>query len=220
MMYWKPIKTTSQKVLSMKYMPPVTVLLWISMVMSYVFVRDLFISPMILFPTLTLLSILLPVSFWTLQAKGKRLYALVFIGIFCINNTILVYGFINNYSTLNSLLEHAGSKIDPDLAKLLVSGNNEKERSAVGHIIFQKYGVALPFMTQENVFSRHTPTKADKHIFMGNNEKNYLMVLKKQSLSNQIITTFFLIGLQVTIFLVLLIYLILYDRPLHKAKQN
>lgn len=197
----------------MKYIPKITILLWLSIVISYIFVRDIFILPMIIFPTLILLSIFLAVSFWSLQAKGKRLYSLVFIGIFFINNAILAYGFFSNHSTLNSLLEYTGNRIDPDLAKLLVSGNSEKERSAVGHIIFQKYGVNLPFMTRDDLFSLHAPTKADKDIFLDNNAKSYLIVLKKQALSNQIITTFFLVGLQVTIFLALLIYLILYDTP-------
>ncbi len=204
----------------MKYIPPVTVLLWISIALSYIFVRDILILPIIIFPTLILLSIFLPVSFWILQAKGKRLYSLIFIGIFCINSTILTYGFFSNYSTLNSLQGDTGNRIDPDLARLLVSGNSEKERSAVGHIIFQKYGVALPFMTHDDLFSLHAPTKADKDIFLDNNEKSYLIVLKRQNLSNQIITTFFLLALQVSIFLALLIYLILYDRPPQQVRKE
>ncbi|WP_458775554.1 hypothetical protein [Desulforhopalus sp. 52FAK] len=197
----------------MKYLPSITVLLWISILIAYIFANGLFIQPMIIYPSLILLSIFLTVSFWTLQAEGKKLYSLVFIGIFCFNNTILAYAFVQNHSTLNSLLEHTGNKIDPDFAKLLVSGKSEKERSAVGHIVFQKYGVALPFMTHDGLFSLHTPTKADKRIFMRNNEKSYLLTLKKQNLSNQIITTFFLLSIQVMIFSFLLIYLILNDRP-------
>lgn len=197
----------------MKYVPLVTLLMWISIVMGYIFVRDIFILPMIIFPSLTLLSIFLPVSFWTLQAKGKRLYSLVFIGIFFFNNATLAYGFFSNHSTLNSLLEYTEKRIDPELAKLLVSGNSEKERSAVGQIIFQKYGVSLPFVTHDNSFALHAPTQADKGIFIDNHERSYLIVLKKQNLSNQIITIFFLLALQVTIFLILLIYLILNDRP-------
>lgn len=197
----------------MKYIPTLTVLLWVSIVMGYIFFRDIFILPVIIFPTLILLSIFLPVSFWTLQAKGKRLYSIVFIGIFFFNNAILAYGYFSNYSTLNSLLEYTEKKIDPELAKQLVSGNSEKERSAVSRIIFQKHGVVLPFMTQDDLFALHAPNQADKDIYMANHEKSYLMVLKKQNLSHQIITTFFLLALQVTIFFILLIFLILYDRP-------
>ena len=197
----------------MKYLPPVTILLWIAIVLSYIFVRDLFISPVVIFPTVLLLSIFLPVSFWVLQSNGKKLYSLIFIGIFFINNTILVYGFVKNYSTLNSLLEYTENKIDPDLAKLLVTGKSEKERRIISQVIFQKYGVGLPFLTHDNLFTLHTPTKTDKNIFLDNHEKSYLIVLKKQNLSNQLITTFFLLGIQISIFFILLIYLILYDRP-------
>lgn len=197
----------------MKYIPSITIFLWISIVLGFIFARDIFILPMVIFSTLTLLSIFLPVSFWTLQANGRRLYSLVFIGIFFFNNAILVYGFFNNHSALNSLLEYTEKKIDPEVAKLLSSGKTEKERSYVGQMIFQKYGVSLPFKTHDDSFGLHAPTKTDKDIFIKNHEKSYLVVLKKQNLSNQIVTTFFLLSLQVTIFLTLLIYLILNDRP-------
>jgi len=204
----------------MKYIPAVTALLWVTIIVGYIFFRDIFILPSIMFPTVTLLSIVLPVSFWTLQAQEKRVFSLIFIGIFCINNAILTYGFVKNYSALNSLLDYTENRIDPDLAKLLISGNSEKERSAVSRIIFQKHGVALPFMTHDSLFSLHRPSRTDKDIFLDNHEKSYLTVLKKQNLSSQLITTFFLIALQVTIFLVLLTYLILFDRPLQKGQQR
>jgi hypothetical protein len=204
----------------MNYIPLVSLFLWISIVMGYIFVREIFILPVIIFPTLILLSIFLPVSFWTLQAKGKRFYSTVFVGIFFINNAVLAYGFFSNYATLNSLLEVTEKRIDPELAKLLVSGNSEKERSAVSRIIYQKHGVALPFMTQDDLFALHVPTQADKDIFIDNHEKSYLVVLKKQNLSNQIITTFFLLALQVTIFFTLLIFLILYDRSPQQARKK
>jgi len=185
--------------------------------MGYIFAKDIFILPIVKFPALILLSISLPVSFWTLQAKKKRLYAFAFIGIFFINNAILIYGLISNYSTLESLLNYTEKKIDPELAKLLVSGNSEKERSVVGRLIFQKHGIILPFKTHDELFALYTPTQADKDIFIDNHDRNYRIILAKQNLSNQIVTTFFLIALQVTIFFILLIYLILFDRPSQTA---
>ncbi len=179
--------------------------------MGYIFAKDIFILPIIKFPTLILLSIVLPVSFWTLQAQKQRIYAFAFIGIFIINNAILVYGLFSNYSTLESLLNSAEKKIDPELVKLLVLGESEKERSIVSRIIFQKHGVTLPFKTHDDLFALYAPTQADKDIFVDNHEKNYMHYLAKQNLSNQIVTTFFLLALQVTIFFILLIYLILYD---------
>jgi len=110
------------------------------------------------------------VSFWILQAKGKRPYSLIFIGIFRINSTISTYGFFSNYSTLYSLQGDTGNRIAHDLARLLVSGN-KKKMSAVSHIIIQKYGIALPFMTHDDLFSLHAPTKADKDILLDDNEK-------------------------------------------------
>ena len=188
--------------------------------MGYIFAQDVFIRPMVKFPTLILLSICLPVSFWTLQAKKERLYAIAFIGIFILNNAILVYGLISNYSTLESLLNYTEKKIDPELAKLLVSGNSEKERSVVGRIIFQKHGIALPFKTQDDLFALYAPTQSDKDIFIDNHDRNYRITLAKQNLSNQIATTFFLIALQLTIFFILLIYLILFDRPFPPILQE
>jgi hypothetical protein len=185
--------------------------------MGYIFAKDIFILPMVKFPALILLSICLPVSFWTLQAKKKRLYACAFIGIFFINNAILVYGLISNYSTLESLLNYTEKKIDPELAKLLVSGNSEKERSVVGRLIFQKHGIILPFKTHDDLYVLYTPTQADKDLFIDNHDRNYRIILAQQNLSNQIVTTFFLITLQVTIFFILLIYLILFDRPSQTA---
>lgn len=197
----------------MKYLPSITVLLWISIVMVYIYANDIFILPVIKFPSFILLSIFLPVSFWTLQTKNKPLHASVFIGIFIFNISILVFGLVTNYSTLESLLENTEKRIDPELAKLLVSGDTEKERRFVGRIIFQKHGVALPFKTNDDLYALFAPTKKDKDIFLDINEKNYLILLAKQNLSHQIVTTFFLLALHVVIFFILLIYLILYDRP-------
>ncbi len=197
----------------MKYIPSVTALLWIVIVLGYIFARDIFLLPMIKFPALILLSILLPVCFWTLQAAGKRLYSFVFIGIFIFNNAILTYGLCSNYSNLSSFGQYSGKNIDPEFAKLLVAADSEKERRIAGRIIYQKNGVALPFLAHDNVFTLYSPTQEDKDLFMDNHEKNYLIYLAKQNLSNQIVTTFFLLALQVSIFFILLVYLVLYDKP-------
>ncbi|TKB27177.1 hypothetical protein FCL47_08345 [Desulfopila sp. IMCC35006] len=197
----------------MKYIPFVTVLLWIVIVLGYIFARDIFLLPMIKFPALLLLSILLPVSFWTLQADGQRVYSFVFIGIFIFNIAILTYGLCSNYANLSSFEQYSGKKIDPEFARLLVAGNSEKERHIAGRIIYQKTGVALPFLTHDNMFTLYSPTQQDKDLFIDNHERNYLILLAKQNLSNQIVTTFFLLALQISIFFLLLVFLILYDKP-------
>lgn len=205
----------------MKNLPYLTILLWICTIGIYIFARDIALLPLVKFPLIIILSIFITVSFWILQKAGKRLFALLFIVFYFINIGSITYGITSNYNILLSLEDFQENCINPQMAALLIKGDDETERTIASRIIYEKHGVSLPFMTgKKDRFALHSPTKESRDRYIANHDKNYRISQYKRQVSQQTVPLFFLLILQLTIFNGLLIFLILYDRSSSNTFTN
>ncbi len=199
----------------MKYIPITTLLLWTSLIIGYLFAKGFVLQPIIQFPAVILLSIFLPVCFWDLVSRNRRGYAFIFLAIFICNTVLLSYVAFSTYSFLKSFDPYRATKIDPELAELLVSGKDEETRNATAQVIFEKYGISLPFLIADRNFEIYTPTQGNKHLFLKNSQKNARSFFVKYRTIYQIDSLLFLLAIHVSIFIGLLSFMILRERPSH-----
>lgn len=197
----------------MKYLPTTTILLWVSTVMTYIFAREIILQPFIKFPVFILLSIFLPICFWTLATQNNKSYATVFLGIFTINVAIIGYVTFSQYSFLNSFDPYKETRVDPQLAEILVTGEDEETRNMAGKILYKKFGVSLPFMTEEESYVLYSPTKTDKLAFLENSAINSKLNWTKHRTIYSLDSLLFLLVIHISLFIGLLAALVLRECP-------
>lgn len=204
----------------MKFIPLITLLLWGLIVALYFYLQEIFLQPAIKFPLLIILTIFITVSFWSLQKQGKKLFALLFIAIFVCNTGILAYGLVFNHNLLSSLNATTAAPLDPEMARLLITGDSEIERQTAARIIFERHGIALSYKTTESNFKLYVPTKSDRDAFIHNQDLYVQKTQLKNNLTYQTIPLFFLLLLQIVIFSGLLIYLIFSDTQVSRQPKQ
>lgn len=204
----------------LQYLPHITVGMWLMMITGYLLVPDFILQPLVKFPLVILITIFLTVSFWILHKAGKRGLALLFIGIFLFNVWMPVYASILNNEWVKSIDQDTGKGIAPELAELLCLGDTAEEREMTAKIIFTRHGISLPYKAADDSFIAYSPTKADKDQYIISNEQHIQAVMATTNLKGQIEASNFLVGLQLALFLILLIFLLLYDRPCTQSAQN
>ena len=197
----------------MKYLPLTTILLWLSIVFGFLYAREFILQPIVKFPLFILLAIFLPVCFWVLASNNRRIYAYVFIAIFTFNTGILAYAVFSSYSFFKSFDPYKETRIDPQVAELLITGESEEIRNVAGQVIFEKHGVSLPYMTETDHFRLFAPTKANKYKFQRNSAENARLSFLKYNTIYQFDSLLFLLILQVSLFIGLLCFLVLHDPP-------
>ncbi len=196
----------------MKYIPLLTIFLWCLVVALYFNLQEIFLQPAIKFPLLIVLTIFITVSFWNLQKQGRRLFSLIFIAIFLFNTGILAFGLVYNHNLLSSLkTTTSATALDPNMARLLITGDNEEERQTAARVIFERHGIALSYKSTDNNYKLYVPTKINRDTFIDNQDLFVRQNQFKNNLAHQTIPLFFLFILQVTIFLGMLIFLIFSD---------
>jgi len=203
----------------MKHLPLITLLFWGLIVAFYSFSREIFLLPAIKFPLLIVLTIFLAISFWTLMKKGRRLLSLVFVAIFVFNTGILAYGLVHNQGLLAQLTSNSGDQLDPELAKLLITADNEKERETAARIIYERHGIALAYKTDMNSYTLYQASKSDRDAHLDNHERRVQQEHFRDNLFYQTVPLFFLFVLQIVIFLGLLIYLTLCDNKTLQTEE-
>jgi hypothetical protein len=197
----------------MKYLPITTILLWLSIVFGFLYAREFILQPIVKFPVFILLSIFLPVCFWILASNNRKIYSSVFIAIFTFNTAILAYTVLSSYSFFKSFDPYKETRIDPQVAELLITGESEEIRNVAGQVIFEKHGVSLPYKTETDHFILYAPTKTNKYKFQRNSAENARLSFLKYNTIYQIDSLLFLLILQVSIFIGLLCFLVLHDSP-------
>jgi len=195
----------------MKFLPITTILLWLSIVFGFLYAREFILQPIVKFPVFILLAIFLPVCFWVLASNSRKIYASVFIAIFTFNTAILAYAVFSSYSFLKSFDPYEETRIDPQIAELLITGESEEVRNVAGQVIFEKHGVALPYMAKADHFILYAPTKANKYKFQRNSAENARLSFLKYNTIYQLDSLLFLLVLQVSIYIGLLCFLVIRD---------
>ncbi len=197
----------------MKYLPHTTLCMWIMLIVGYLLQRDFILQASVKFPVVILLSVFLTVSFWILQKSGKRGFSLIFIGIFLFNVWMPFYVSITHNQFIKTIAKDTEKGIDQEIAELLVTAENLEERQMAAQIIFTRHGIALPYKVASDSFSLYSPTKTDKDQHVIANEQRLQAEMAVRNLHEQIEASNFLVGLQLALFVGLLLFLLLYDRP-------
>ncbi len=197
----------------MKYLPQITVGMWLILIVGYLQLRELILQPIVKFPAVILLSVFLTVSFWVLQKAGKRGLSLLFLGIFLFNVWMPLYASSINNEFIKTIDRDAEKGIAPELAELLSSADTVQEREMAAKIIYTRHGISLPYKTADNSFATYSPNKTDKDQYILAHEQRRQADMAIRNLTEQIDAGNFLVGLQLALFFMLLIFLLLYDRP-------
>jgi len=197
----------------LKYIAQITLIMWLMLIVGYLQARDFILQPLVKFPLVVLLSVFLTVSFWILQKAEKRGYSLIFIGIFLFNIGMPLYASIRNHEIIETLDRDAGKGIDPELAEVLLFGDSVQEREMAAQILYTRHGISLPYKAADNSFTAYSANKADKDQYFIAHQQRLQAEMAIKNLHEQIEASTFLVGLQLTLFFMLLIFLILYDRP-------
>jgi len=210
--YFSTSKVLLVEAFCMRYLPVVTVLVWMAMVLGYLFSPGFLLLPQVKFPLLILLGILVPVCFWTLQKTGRRGWSLLFLAIFICNIGVPAYGLWRNSTLKASLAEYAPAGIDPQMARLLVAGDTGEERRMAAQILYEKFGVQLPFKGEQEEYSLFNPDKTNRDKYVLNHDRSYRARTMIDNLAYQQTSILVVILLQLVLFLGLLVFLVIYDQ--------
>lgn len=193
----------------MRYLPITTLLLWGGIVIGYVYARELILHPLVKFPLVILVSIFLPVSFWYLASRKYITYAIIFLAIFLANSSILTFTALDYYSTLYNFTPHKETRIDPQLAELIVSGEDEETRKLAAQFIYENYGITIPFMTDDEQYVLFSPTESNEKEYLDNSANKAGLHLLKENLKYQTDALLFILAIHSSIFFGVLSYLVL-----------
>ncbi len=197
----------------MKFLPVITVSLWIGLLAGVLFTTDFFLQAEVKYPAIMLLTIILTVSFWELQMSGKKLYALIMAGIMFVNLAGLTYGLSQAYSANNTLSNYHGGEVTAPLVRLLNSIDSINERTLTDKILYGRRGVPLPFLLVEPAVTGLSEDKIQNQNVSHIINRWGQIVSAKRELSYHVTDVFLMLVMSVIIFLTLIIYLILYDKP-------
>jgi hypothetical protein len=206
--YIQPL-TSNEPIL--KKIPAITVVLWLVMLFGYKMYPGFFLKGFIQYPLVVLLSILLPVSFWLLIQSGKRIYSLIFVGIFFINVAVLAFALESNFSAQRFLEKNSSKGIIPEIAEILSSDKNFDKSRLAARLIYQNHAVSVPFRTEERSFALYEPSQQDKETYRTNFARNNEIVVAGMNAMEQMLTTFFLLILHGGLFLLMLVFLLFYE---------
>ena len=196
----------------LKKLPLLTLLLWSLMIAGYVFLPGIFLQEYVQYPLVVLLSVFLPVSLFVAMQDGNRVFAAVMAGIFLMNAGLLLFVLENNYSSWRAIEREAGKGIIPEVASFLAE--NPAKSQFAAHQIYQHHGVAMPFMAKGESFEVFMPGEEDKKLFRENFNKAVEVDVAAMNANKQTLTTFLLLALHVGIFILLLVFLLIYEQGL------
>ena len=190
-------------------------------IIGYRFFPEVMKQDAIQFPLALLLSIFLPVSFWQLanQKKGRFL-ALLFIGIFLVNISFLLVSIRGSFVVRQQISAALNTGIQPELAEYMVISTDSDKRKLAARLIYQQYGVALPFKNDSNSYTLYEPSESDKKTFRNNFFSRNELKIRKGVFSASLFTALLLLIIHAGLFVGLLVFLILYDRKRAEEGEN
>ncbi len=196
----------------MKKVPSLTILFWFLLVAAYRFFPHLLEKEPLLYPLVILLSILLPVSFWLEIQDGRRYRSLIFVCIFFINITVLLFALGQNY-TAQRMLENTGRKgIYPEIAELLTHAETLEKRRLAARFIYQRYAVVMPYRSADSTYVLYVPNPIDRDRYRTNFVQTTHAEVARMQATEQVLTDFLFLLLHAGIFLVLMVFLSVYDQ--------
>ena len=131
-----------------------------------------------------------------------------------------LYASIINNEFIKTIDRDAEKGIAPELAELLSSADTLQEREMAAKIIYTRHGISLPYKTADDSFAAYPPNQSDKDQHFLAHEQRMQADMAIRNLTEQIEASNFLVGLQLALFFMLLIFLLLYDRPGSGAVQE
>ncbi len=194
----------------MKKLPLLTLLLWLLLLGGYFFVPRIVLHEYVQYPLVVLFSIILPVSLWIAVQDGRRALAAVLAGLFLLNAAVLLFALERNYAAWRMLEQETSKGIHPELAAFLAE-NPDKGHYAAQHV-YQHFGVAVPFVSAKDAFAVFKPEEEDKQAFRENFNKAVAMDVAAMNANTQLLTTFLLLALHAGIFILLLVFLLVYEK--------
>lgn len=204
----------------MRHLPFITIVFWVSIIALSFLSPDLFLQTIVKFSLVIILSILLSASFWFLQSKGLKLYVLAMPGILLVNAIVLIYGLNLTYSTNAALTEYIGGQLSPEWTKLIASTKNQSEKNFTQKLIFGKQINNLPLTDNEEQLGKTKPPQENRSALMNSLKRKLHLLVISREISYQVFELFFMLALHVTIFITLLIYFILYDKPEQPVRRE
>lgn len=196
----------------MRYLPRITLLLWGLMIAGYILLPQVVLRDVVQYPLVVLLSILLPISLWLSVQEGRKIGALVLAVVFFANVALLVIALERSYSSWKDLERRANKGIFPPIAGLLAGkGDAVKSRSAARYI-FRHHSVKVPYQTGDGGFAVYTPDEEDKKVFRQQSSQVADANVGRMDAEGQLLATFLLLALHVGIFILVLLFLLVYEQ--------
>jgi hypothetical protein len=197
----------------MNKLPGITFLIWGVFLLGCWLLPGLFKQDAIQFFLTVLFSVLLPVSFWQLAMQRKRKYlSLFFIGIFIVNVSFLGMIIRSNIHMHQQITAQVEQGIEQKLAEYTVTAVTGKKRRIAARLIYQQYGVVLPYKNEAGSYLLYVPNQDDKKEFQGNFFAANDLKIKRSEFAASVFTALVLLIIHVGLFLGLLIFLVLYDK--------
>jgi hypothetical protein len=203
---------------ALKKLPLLTLLLWLLIIAGYKFLPGMFLLEIVQYPLVVILSIFLPVSLWIAVQEGRRIMAAMLAGIFLVNAIVLLLVLEQNYSAWRMLERETLKGVLPEVAAFLAE-NPAKGRFAAQHV-YRHHGVAVPFMTGQQAFAVYEPDDEDKKVYRTNFNRAVELDVAAMNTNKQLLNTFLLLGLHASIFILLLIFLLIYEQGLAAQRGN
>ena len=184
------------------------------MIIGYKAYPGFLLKESVQYPLVILVSILLPVSFWLQAQARKRFFALLFLGIFFLNISLLIFALERNYSSQRILESNVDKGILPDIAEMLTRDENIEKRKLAAQYIYRHHAVQMAFKGADT-YTLYAPTATDKEQYRSYFTRNAEIGTARMNVIDQLLSTFFLFILHEGIFLCLILFLIL-----HEQKDN
>jgi hypothetical protein len=132
--------------------------------------------------------------------------------IFFLNIASLLFALESNYSTQKALGKDIIKGIVPEIAEFLSEANSIEQRQFAARFIYQNHAVSMPYKSSDERFILFTPSKEDEERYRENSAKNTHLAIVQMNTADQMLSAFFLLILHVGIFLLLIIFLSIYEQ--------
>ncbi|MCI5145887.1 MAG: hypothetical protein D3923_10255 [Candidatus Electrothrix sp. AR3] len=196
----------------MKNIPITTALLWVVSLFGYCILPEVFKDDLLQFPLVIILSILLPFSFWQVATRENKKYlSLLFVGIFIVNVSILLFVMQNNFSTQQAITKELNKGIRPEFAAYLETAADGKRKLAA-QLIYQHHDIALPYKNDANTYTLYVPSESDKKQYQKNFIAINILKMKNQQMRSSLFTAGLLLIIHGSLFLAFLVFLVLYEK--------
>jgi hypothetical protein len=196
----------------MKHLPRVTLLLWGLMIAGYILLPQVVLREAVQYPLVVLLSILLPIALWLSVQDGRRMGAMVLAMIFVANVVLLVFVLERNYSSWKNLERAAGKGVVPAIVGLLAGEKDAAKSRLAARYIYHHHSLKVPYKTGDEGFAVYVPSEQDKKTFRQRFSQGVEIDVARMNAESQLLTTFLLLALHVGIFVLLLLFLLMYEQ--------